>query len=135
MQSCPYMLGLREPNIAKKSSIDYDAICKLAEIHNLKKIPKPKKTRKTSKIIVASASRMWRTPSSCSSNGGALDKWCVCRCAGLVVSTLAPDLRGDWGVGGWRTTAKKQTRTTHAPFQSSISITVSYGVCGSWDEK
>ncbi|CAA0834389.1 Nematode resistance protein-like HSPRO2 [Striga hermonthica] len=39
MQSCPYTLGLGEPNLAGKPSIDYDAICKPAEIHNLKKCP------------------------------------------------------------------------------------------------
>ncbi|KAL6509324.1 hypothetical protein OROGR_022634 [Orobanche gracilis] len=39
MQSCPYTLGLGEPNLTGKPSLNYDLICKPSEIHNLKKCP------------------------------------------------------------------------------------------------
>ncbi|XP_051143156.1 nematode resistance protein-like HSPRO2 [Andrographis paniculata] len=37
MQRCPYTLGLGEPNLSGKTSINYDAICKPSELHALKK--------------------------------------------------------------------------------------------------
>ncbi|KAL0402885.1 UNVERIFIED_CONTAM: Nematode resistance protein-like HSPRO1 [Sesamum radiatum] len=39
MQACPYTLGLGEPNLSGKPSINYDLICKTAELHALKKCP------------------------------------------------------------------------------------------------
>ncbi|KAL0359193.1 UNVERIFIED_CONTAM: Nematode resistance protein-like HSPRO2 [Sesamum angustifolium] len=39
MQGCPYTLGLGEPNLRGKPSINYDLICKPAELHALKKCP------------------------------------------------------------------------------------------------
>ncbi|KAL3523954.1 hypothetical protein ACH5RR_016788 [Cinchona calisaya] len=39
MRRCPYTLGLGEPNLAGKPSLDYDQICKPAELHALKKSP------------------------------------------------------------------------------------------------
>ncbi|KAK4433257.1 Nematode resistance protein-like HSPRO2 [Sesamum alatum] len=39
MQGCPYTLGLGEPNLSGKPSLDYDRICKPAELHALKKCP------------------------------------------------------------------------------------------------
>lgn len=39
MRQCPYTLGLGEPNLAGKPNLDYDAVCKPNEVHNLKKSP------------------------------------------------------------------------------------------------
>ncbi|KAL3653490.1 hypothetical protein CASFOL_003171 [Castilleja foliolosa] len=39
MQGCPYTLGLGEPNLSGKPSLNYDLICKPSEIHNLKRCP------------------------------------------------------------------------------------------------
>ncbi|KAL0299268.1 UNVERIFIED_CONTAM: Nematode resistance protein-like HSPRO2 [Sesamum radiatum] len=39
MQGCPYTLGLGEPNLSGKPSLNYDRICKPAELHALKKCP------------------------------------------------------------------------------------------------
>ncbi|KAI3470861.1 hypothetical protein Pfo_027524 [Paulownia fortunei] len=39
MQGCPYTLGLGEPNLSGKPSINYDLICKPTELHALKKCP------------------------------------------------------------------------------------------------
>lgn len=39
MQGCPYTLGLGEPNLSGKPSLNYDLICKPAELHALKKCP------------------------------------------------------------------------------------------------
>ncbi|KAI3458579.1 hypothetical protein Pfo_015242 [Paulownia fortunei] len=39
MQGCPYTLGLGEPNMSGKPSLNYDLICKPAELHALKKCP------------------------------------------------------------------------------------------------
>ncbi|KZV34963.1 hypothetical protein F511_04937 [Dorcoceras hygrometricum] len=39
MQGCPYTLGLGEPNLSGKPSLDYDAICKPSELQGLKKCP------------------------------------------------------------------------------------------------
>ncbi|KAL0321871.1 UNVERIFIED_CONTAM: Nematode resistance protein-like HSPRO2 [Sesamum calycinum] len=36
---CPYTLGLGEPNLSGKPSLNYDRICKPAELHALKKCP------------------------------------------------------------------------------------------------
>ncbi|GAB4827569.1 hypothetical protein Ancab_034451 [Ancistrocladus abbreviatus] len=39
MRRCPYTLGLGEPNLEGKPSLDYDAICRPSELHALKKSP------------------------------------------------------------------------------------------------
>ncbi|XAR71943.1 hypothetical protein NMG60_11018404 [Bertholletia excelsa] len=39
MRRCPYTLGLGEPNLAGKPSLDYDSICKPSELRALKKSP------------------------------------------------------------------------------------------------
>ncbi|CAA2996447.1 nematode resistance -like HSPRO2 [Olea europaea subsp. europaea] len=39
MQGIPYTLGLGEPNLAGKPSLNYDVICKPNELHTLKKCP------------------------------------------------------------------------------------------------
>lgn len=39
MQGCPYTLGLGEPNLSGKPSINYDLICKPTAVHALKKCP------------------------------------------------------------------------------------------------
>ncbi|XP_031110247.1 nematode resistance protein-like HSPRO2 [Ipomoea triloba] len=39
MRNCPYTLGLGEPNLNGKPSLDYDAIVKPSELHSLKKSP------------------------------------------------------------------------------------------------
>ncbi|KAK6135846.1 hypothetical protein DH2020_030412 [Rehmannia glutinosa] len=39
MQGSPYTLGLGEPNLSGKPSLNYDLICKPTEIHALKKCP------------------------------------------------------------------------------------------------
>lgn len=39
MRKCPYTLGLGEPNLNAKPSLDYDAIVKPSELHSLKKSP------------------------------------------------------------------------------------------------
>lgn len=39
MQGCPYTLGLGEPNLSGKPSLNYDLICKPAALHALKKCP------------------------------------------------------------------------------------------------
>ncbi|CAH9069505.1 unnamed protein product [Cuscuta europaea] len=39
MRPCPYTLGLGEPNLTGKPSLDYDAIVKPSELHSLKKSP------------------------------------------------------------------------------------------------
>ncbi|KAH6802311.1 sugar beet HS1 PRO-1 2-like protein, partial [Perilla frutescens var. frutescens] len=39
MQGCPYTLGLGEPNLSGKPSLNYDLICKPAELHKLKRCP------------------------------------------------------------------------------------------------
>lgn len=37
MRNCPYTLGLGEPNLSGKPSLDYDLICKPSELRSLKK--------------------------------------------------------------------------------------------------
>lgn len=39
MRSCPYTLGLGEPNLSGKPNLDYDAVCRPSELHSLKKSP------------------------------------------------------------------------------------------------
>ncbi|GMI90279.1 ARABIDOPSIS ORTHOLOG OF SUGAR BEET HS1 PRO-1 2, ortholog of sugar beet HS1 PRO-1 2 [Hibiscus trionum] len=39
MRSCPYTLGLGEPNLSGKPNLDYDAVCKPNDLHALKKNP------------------------------------------------------------------------------------------------
>ncbi|XP_047328939.1 nematode resistance protein-like HSPRO2 [Impatiens glandulifera] len=39
MRRCPYTLGLGEPNLNGKPNLDYDLICKPADLHVLKKCP------------------------------------------------------------------------------------------------
>lgn len=39
MRGCPYTLGLGEPNLAGKPSLDYDLVCKPGELHSLKRNP------------------------------------------------------------------------------------------------
>lgn len=39
MRRCPYTLGLGEPNLAGKATLDYDLVCKPAELHSLKRSP------------------------------------------------------------------------------------------------
>ncbi|CAK9173582.1 unnamed protein product [Ilex paraguariensis] len=39
MRRCPYTLGLGEPNLAGKPSLDYDLVCKPTELRSLKKSP------------------------------------------------------------------------------------------------
>ncbi|XP_075502648.1 nematode resistance protein-like HSPRO2 [Primulina tabacum] len=39
MQGCPFTLGLGEPNLSGKPSLDYDGICKPSELQALKKSP------------------------------------------------------------------------------------------------
>ncbi|KAJ8533125.1 hypothetical protein K7X08_016014 [Anisodus acutangulus] len=39
MRKCPYTLGLGEPNLSGKPSLDYDAVVKPSELHALKKSP------------------------------------------------------------------------------------------------
>lgn len=39
MRSCPYTLGLGEPNLGGKPSLDYDHVCRPAELHALKRSP------------------------------------------------------------------------------------------------
>ena len=39
MRRCPYTLGLGEPNLAGKPSLNYDAVCKPSELHSLNKSP------------------------------------------------------------------------------------------------
>lgn len=39
MQGCPYTLGLGEPNLSGKPSLNYDLICKPTAVHALKKCP------------------------------------------------------------------------------------------------
>lgn len=39
MRRCPYTLGLGEPNLGAKPSLDYDRLCKPAALHCLKKSP------------------------------------------------------------------------------------------------
>jgi hypothetical protein len=39
MLSCPYTLGLGEPNLAGKPSLEYDLVCKPSELHALKRSP------------------------------------------------------------------------------------------------
>lgn len=39
MQGCPYTLGLGEPNLSGKPSLNYDLICKPTELHKLKRCP------------------------------------------------------------------------------------------------
>lgn len=39
MQGCPYTLGLGEPNLSGKPSLNYDLICKPAAVHALKRCP------------------------------------------------------------------------------------------------
>ncbi|VFQ72836.1 unnamed protein product [Cuscuta campestris] len=39
MQRCPYTLGLGEPNLTGKPSLDYDSIVRPTELHSLKKSP------------------------------------------------------------------------------------------------
>lgn len=39
MRRCPYTLGLGEPNLSGKPSLDYDLVCKPSELHSLKRSP------------------------------------------------------------------------------------------------
>ncbi|OWM69974.1 nematode resistance protein-like HSPRO2 [Punica granatum] len=39
MSRCPYTLGLGEPNLTGKPSLDYDIVCKPSELHSLTKKP------------------------------------------------------------------------------------------------
>ncbi|KAL5568527.1 hypothetical protein UlMin_025102 [Ulmus minor] len=39
MRRCPYTLGLGEPNLAGKPTLEYDLVCKPSELHLLKKNP------------------------------------------------------------------------------------------------
>ncbi|PSR93187.1 Nematode resistance protein like [Actinidia chinensis var. chinensis] len=39
MRRCPYTLGLGEPNLAGKPSLDYDLLCKPSDLQGLKKSP------------------------------------------------------------------------------------------------
>ncbi|KAI3793194.1 hypothetical protein L1987_35809 [Smallanthus sonchifolius] len=39
MMRCPYTLGLGEPNLSGKPSLNYDAVCKPSELHSLTKTP------------------------------------------------------------------------------------------------
>ncbi|MBA0808993.1 hypothetical protein Gohar_024685 [Gossypium harknessii] len=39
MRRCPYTLGLGEPNLSGKPSLDYDAVCKPNDLHALKRSP------------------------------------------------------------------------------------------------
>ncbi|KAI3799992.1 hypothetical protein L1987_35298 [Smallanthus sonchifolius] len=39
MMRCPYTLGLGEPNLNGKPSLNYDAVCKPSELHSLTKTP------------------------------------------------------------------------------------------------
>lgn len=39
MRRCPYTLGLGEPNLSGKPSLNYDAVCKPSELHSLSKTP------------------------------------------------------------------------------------------------
>ncbi|PON95194.1 ematode resistance protein-like HSPRO1 protein [Trema orientale] len=39
MRRCPYTLGLGEPNLAGKPTLEYDAVAKPSELHALKKCP------------------------------------------------------------------------------------------------
>ncbi|KAI3519825.1 hypothetical protein L1887_09041 [Cichorium endivia] len=39
MRRCPYTLGLGEPNLNGKPSLNYDAVCKPSELHTLSKTP------------------------------------------------------------------------------------------------
>ncbi|XP_007009053.2 PREDICTED: nematode resistance protein-like HSPRO2 [Theobroma cacao] len=39
MRRCPYTLGLGEPNLSGKPNLDYDAVCRPNELHELKKSP------------------------------------------------------------------------------------------------
>ncbi|CAH1438712.1 unnamed protein product [Lactuca virosa] len=39
MRRCPYTLGLGEPNLNGKPSLNYDAVCKPSELHALSKTP------------------------------------------------------------------------------------------------
>ncbi|XP_050211164.1 nematode resistance protein-like HSPRO2 [Mercurialis annua] len=39
MRRCPYTLGLGEPNLNGKPNLEYDAVCKPNDVHNLKKTP------------------------------------------------------------------------------------------------
>ncbi|XP_052199301.1 nematode resistance protein-like HSPRO2 [Diospyros lotus] len=39
MRRCPYTLGLGEPNLSGKPSLDYDVVCKPSELHSLRKSP------------------------------------------------------------------------------------------------
>ncbi|XP_057788702.1 nematode resistance protein-like HSPRO2 [Salvia miltiorrhiza] len=39
MQGCPYTLGLGEPNLSGKPSLNYDLICKPTAVHALKRCP------------------------------------------------------------------------------------------------
>ncbi|KAK9061033.1 hypothetical protein SSX86_018213 [Deinandra increscens subsp. villosa] len=39
MMRCPYTLGLGEPNLSGKPSLNYDAVCKPSELHSLSKSP------------------------------------------------------------------------------------------------
>lgn len=39
MKRCPYTLGLGEPNLAGKPSLEYDAVCRPNELHALKRNP------------------------------------------------------------------------------------------------
>nr|XP_043632182.1 nematode resistance protein-like HSPRO2 [Erigeron canadensis] len=39
MRRCPYTLGLGEPNLNGKPSLNFDAVCKPAELHSLTKTP------------------------------------------------------------------------------------------------
>lgn len=39
MRRCPYTLGLGEPNLAGKPTLEYDLVCKPSELHSLKRSP------------------------------------------------------------------------------------------------
>ncbi|XP_071734424.1 nematode resistance protein-like HSPRO1 [Rutidosis leptorrhynchoides] len=39
MRRCPYTLGLGEPNLTGKPSLNYDVVCKPSELHSLTKTP------------------------------------------------------------------------------------------------
>ncbi|XP_071706110.1 nematode resistance protein-like HSPRO1 [Rutidosis leptorrhynchoides] len=39
MRRCPYTLGLGEPNLSGKPSLNYDVVCKPSELHSLTKTP------------------------------------------------------------------------------------------------
>ncbi|KAF8402685.1 hypothetical protein HHK36_010774 [Tetracentron sinense] len=39
MRRCPFTLGLGEPNLAGKPSLEYDLVCRPSDLHSLKKCP------------------------------------------------------------------------------------------------